>query len=247
MGKFQKGFFVGAATAAHQVEGNNIYSDCWAQEQLKYSIFQEPSLDAVDHYNRYQEDIEYMADAGLNAYRFSIEWARIEPEQGKFVETEIEHYRNVIRCCREKGLEPFVTLHHFSSPLWVIQKGGWESEDVIQYFAEYVEYVMNKLGNEIKYVCTINEANMGLQIAAIMERQKRQEKANASRRKEEGQQVQLGMDSEKMEENERLGAEENERVFYTATPQTFCSSRTEQGDFIVKKAHKKAVPIVKEL
>ena len=65
MGKFQKGFFVGAATAAHQVEGNNIYSDCWAQEQLKYSIFQEPSLDAVDHYNRYQEDIEYMADAGM--------------------------------------------------------------------------------------------------------------------------------------------------------------------------------------
>ena len=173
MGKFQKGFFVGAATAAHQVEGNNIYSDCWAQEQLKYSIFQEPSLDAVDHYNRYQEDIEYMADAGLNAYRFSIEWARIEPEQGKFVEIEIEHYRNVIRCCREKGLEPFVTLHHFSSPLWVIQKGGWESEDVIQYFAEYVEYVMKKLGNEIKYVCTINEANMGLQIASIMERQKR--------------------------------------------------------------------------
>lgn len=247
MGKFQKGFFVGAATAAHQVEGNNIYSDCWAQEQLKYSIFQEPSLDAVDHYNRYQEDIEYMADAGLNAYRFSIEWARIEPEQGKFVETEIEHYRNVIRCCREKGLEPFVTLHHFSSPLWVIQKGGWESEDVIQYFAEYVEYVMKKLGNEIKYVCTINEANMGLQIAAIMERQKRQEKANASRRKEEGQQVQLGMDSEKMEENERLGAEENERVFYTATPQTFCSSRTEQGDFIVMKAHQKAVHIIKEL
>lgn len=210
MGKFQKGFFVGAATAAHQVEGNNIYSDCWAQEQLKYSIFQEPSLDAVDHYNRYQEDIEYMADAGLNAYRFSIEWARIEPEQGKFVETEIEHYRNVIRCCREKGLEPFVTLHHFSSPLWVIQKGGWESEDVIQYFAEYVEYVMKKLGNEIKYVCTINEANMGLQIASIMERQKRQEKANASRRK-------------------------------------VCSSRTEQGDFIVMKAHQKAVHIIKEL
>ena len=84
---------------------------------MKYSIFQEPSLDAVDHYNRYQEDIEYMADAGLNAYRFSIEWARIEPEQGKFVETEIKHYRNVIRCCREKGLEPFVTLHHFSSRL----------------------------------------------------------------------------------------------------------------------------------
>lgn len=116
MGKFQKGFFVGAATAAHQVEGNNIYSDCWAQEQLKYSIFQEPSLDAVDHYNRYQEDIEYMADAGLNAYRFSIEWARIEPEQGKFVEIEIEHYRNVIRCCREKGTGTFRYSSSFFQP-----------------------------------------------------------------------------------------------------------------------------------
>ena len=119
-------------------------------------------------------------------------------------------------------------------------KGGWESEDVIQYFAEYVEYVMKKLGNEIKYVCTINEANMGLQISSIMERQKRQEKANASRRKEEGQQVQLGMDSEKMEENERLGAEENERVFYTATPQIILQQpyRTREY-FIVMKAHQK--------
>lgn len=223
MGKISKRIFVGAATAAHQVEGNNIYSDCWAQEQLKYSIFQEPSLDAVDHYNRYQEDIEYMADAGLNAYRFSIEWARIEPEQGKFVEIEIEHYRNVIRCCRERT-GTFRYSSSFFQPALGDPKGGWESEDVIQYFAEYVEYVMKKLGNEIKYVCTINEANMGLQIASIMERQKRQEKANASRRKEEGQQVQLGMDSEKMEENERLGAEENERVFYTATPQTFAAA-----------------------
>ncbi|MBR1814461.1 MAG: glycoside hydrolase family 1 protein, partial [Lachnospiraceae bacterium] len=94
-----KDFFVGAATAAHQVEGNNIHSDYWAQEQMPHSGFQEPSGIACDHYNRFEEDIEYMAKAGLNAYRFSIEWARIEPEEGHFDEKETEHYRQVIRCC----------------------------------------------------------------------------------------------------------------------------------------------------
>ena len=82
MQKFEKGFFVGAATAAHQVEGNNIHSDYWAQEQLPHTSFTEPSGIACDHYNRYEEDIRLLADAGLNAYRFSIEWARIEPEEG---------------------------------------------------------------------------------------------------------------------------------------------------------------------
>lgn len=83
MGKFAEGFLIGAATAAHQVEGNNIHSDYWAMEQMEYTSFTEPSLDAVDHYNRYEEDIRMMAEAGLNAYRFSIEWARIEPVQGQ--------------------------------------------------------------------------------------------------------------------------------------------------------------------
>ena len=78
MQKFEKGFFVGAATAAHQVEGNNIHSDYWAQEQLPHTSFTEPSGIACDHYNKYEEDIKLLADAGLNAYRFSIEWARIE-------------------------------------------------------------------------------------------------------------------------------------------------------------------------
>ena len=77
----------------HQVEGNNIHSDYWAMEHMKYGNFNEPSLDAVDHYNRYEEDIKMVAEAGLNAYRFSIEWARIEPKQGVYDENEIEHYR----------------------------------------------------------------------------------------------------------------------------------------------------------
>lgn len=116
MQKFEKGFFVGAATAAHQVEGNNIHSDYWAQEQLPHTSFTEPSGIACDHYNKYEEDIKLLADASLNAYRFSIEWARIEPEEGKFDPAEIEHYRKVIACCKAHGVEPVVTLLHFTSP-----------------------------------------------------------------------------------------------------------------------------------
>ena len=170
MQKFEKGFFVGAATAAHQVEGNNIHSDYWAQEQLPHTSFAEPSGIACDHYNRYEEDIRLVADAGLNAYRFSIEWARIEPEEGKFDPAEIEHYRKVIACCKAHGVEPVVTLLHFTSPKWLIAKGGWEAESTVEYFKRYVSYVMEQLGSELHYVCTINEANMGLQLAAISKR-----------------------------------------------------------------------------
>ena len=93
MGRFPNGFMVGASTAAHQVEGNNIHSDYWAMEHLKHTNFNEPSLEAVDHYNRYEEDIRLMAEAGLNTYRFSIEWARVERKEGEFDASEIEHYR----------------------------------------------------------------------------------------------------------------------------------------------------------
>ena len=99
------GFLLGASTAAHQVEGNNIHSDCWALEQMEDSSYKEPSLDAADHYNRYEEDIRLMAEAGLNAYRFSIEWARIEPEEGIYDENEIRHYESVLKCCRDNGIE----------------------------------------------------------------------------------------------------------------------------------------------
>ena len=174
MGRFPEGFLVGAATAAHQVEGNNIHSDYWAMEHLKHTNFNEPSLDAVDHYNRYEEDIRLMAEAGLNTYRFSIEWARIEPEEGKFDETEIEHYRKVLQCCRDNGIEPVVTMMHFTSPVWIIQKGGWESESTVEAFAKYCSFVVSRLGDLMHYVVTINEANMGIQVAAIAERYKRQ-------------------------------------------------------------------------
>lgn len=172
--KFKKDFFIGAATAAHQVEGNNIHSDYWAQEHMVHTDFLEPSGDAVDHYHRYEEDIQLMAGAGLNAYRFSIEWARIEPEEGCFDEKEVAHYLDVIHACKAHGIEPIVTLLHFTSPKWLISKGGWESDETPGYFARYTRYVMERLGSELRYVCTINEANMGIQVAAIAKRYMRQ-------------------------------------------------------------------------
>ena len=162
-----KDFLIGAATAAHQVEGNNIHSDNWVMEHIRHSDFVEPSGAAVDHYNRYKEDIRLLADAGLNAYRFSIEWARIEPEEGWFDEREIAHYRDVIHTCRENGVKPIVTLHHFSSPAWLIHRGGWGKAYVVDAFARYVRYVVTQLKGELEYICTINEANMGFQINKV--------------------------------------------------------------------------------
>ncbi len=248
---FTKDFMIGAATAAHQVEGNNIHSDYWAQEQMPHTSFTEPSGIACDHYNRYEEDIQMLAQAGLNAYRFSIEWARVEPEEGKFDETEIEHYRRVIACCKANGVEPIVTLHHFTSPVWLIRKGGWEAESTIEDFARYTKYVMEHIGDELNYVCTINEANMGLQLAAISNRfrmmAEQAAKAAAKAGEEAEGTVQVGMNFAKMMENRKYAAMENAEVFGTPEPQIFVSSRTPEGDVLVFRAHQAAKKVIKEL
>ena len=247
--KFGSDFLLGAATAAHQVEGNNIYSDYWAQEHMEFTSFAEPSGLAVDHYHRFEEDIKLMSAAGLNAYRFSIEWARIEPKQGKFDAEKIEHYRKVLQCCRANGIEPIVTMHHFSSPKWLIEKGGWEAETTVGYFADYCKYVIEQLGDEINYVCTINEANMGLQLAAIAEKFMKMMKATAAKKREgvgtnlEGQ-VQVGLNISPMKRMAKQ-AEENVKVFGTDKPQTFVSMRTREGDILVMKAHQAAKAAMK--
>ena len=241
---FPKGFFIGAATAAHQVEGNNTHSDYWAQEHLPHTSFTEPSGLACDHYSRYEEDIKLLADAGLNAYRFSVEWARIEPEEGKFDENEIEHYRKVIACCRANGVEPVVTLMHFTSPVWLIRKGGWEAESTIEYFRRYAAYVTEKLGSELMYICTINEANMGLQLAAIAKRFQLMARQAAKAKSAEGT-VQVGINFEKMMENMKFAAMENAEIFGTPQPQVFVSSRTPEGDALVFRAHQGAKEAIK--
>lgn len=247
MEKFEKGFLLGAATAAHQVEGGNLHSDYWAQELLPHTSFTEPSGIACDHYNRYEEDVALLAAAGLNAYRFSIEWARIEPEEGKFDPAEIEHYRRVIACCKAHGVEPIVTLMHFTSPRWLICKGGWEAETTIEYFKRYCVYVIGQLGSELHYVCTINEANMGLQLAAISRRFRLMAEQAAQKAKSAEGAVQVGMNFEKMMENARFAAAENAEAFGTPQPQVFVSERTAEGDRLVMRAHAAARDAIKAI
>lgn len=247
MSKFPKGFFLGAATAAHQVEGNNCNSDCWAQEQMPHTTYKEKSGIACDHYNRYAEDIRLMKQAGLNAYRFSIEWARIQPEDGVFDESQIAHYRDVIRCCKENGLEPVVTLFHFSSPVWLIRKGGWEAETVVEDFAKYVAYVIKALGSDLHYVCTINEANMGLQVAAISRRYTMMAKRAAAAAAKAGGEVQMGLNMQAMMENMKYQAMENMAAFGTAQPHCFNLGGSEHSDLLVMKCHQAAKKIIKEI
>lgn len=255
MKKFAGEFMLGAATAAHQVEGNNIYNDYWVQEQVPHSIFNEPSLDAVDHYNRYEEDIRLMAEAGLNTYRFSIEWARIQPERNVWNEVEVEHYRKVLRCCHENGIRPIVTMMHFSSPKWLISMGGWENPDVVELFATYCRRLAKELGNEMEYVCTINEANMRLQLASLMkDMMKRMQGMSAGGQNTGGKEtggreseVQVGINLNK--KNMMLGMMECAQAFGLSNPMdmhTFVSQCTPEGDLLVMKAHEAARDAMKE-
>lgn len=256
MRKFSKDFLLGTATAAHQVEGNNVHSDSWVMENMKYTSYEEPSLNAVDHYNLYKQDIAMMAEAGYNAYRFSIEWARIEPEEGVFDEKEIEHYRDVIACCRMYGLEPMVTLHHFSSPKWIITKGGWEADTIVGDFKNYCIYIIERLGNEIKYINTINEANMRLQFARIMQNftkrmqyQSEQQNQRNSQGQNASENLQIGIDVQAMMKLQETMEKESRQVFQLAEGMkvnNFHSPCTAHGDELIIQAHEAARDAIKE-
>ncbi len=177
--KFPQGFFWGAATSSHQVEGGNVNNwsewekknaeklvkeakDKWQDWQKQkfpemFSTQNYISGCACDHYHRYEEDFDLAKEGGHNAHRFSIEWSRIEPEEGRFNEMEMEHYRKVVKALRSRGIEPFVTLWHWTNPLWLEKKGGCENRKFPQYFARYAEYVVRQIGDDIKFWLTLNE------------------------------------------------------------------------------------------
>lgn len=168
---FPKDFLWGTATSAHQVEGNNKNSDWWEWEQSKdYSAGVdkfthqkrpwplEPSGDACDSYNRYEEDFDLCVSMHNNAVRISIEWARLEPEEGKFSDEEFTHYRKVLEAARKRGLKTFVTLHHFTNPIWIAKKGGWENREIVKYFERYAGECTKRLGDVMDSVMTINES-----------------------------------------------------------------------------------------
>jgi beta-glucosidase len=160
--KFPSGFLWGTATAAHQVEGGNINCDSWLLEHLDSTVYTESSGDACDHYHRYADDMTLLARLGFNAYRFSIEWARIEPAEGEFSLAQLEHYRRMLAACRENGLKAVVTLHHFTSPRWLAARGGWESRETARLFARYCERIVGHLGDLVDVACTLNELNLGV-------------------------------------------------------------------------------------
>lgn len=158
---FPTGFLWGASTAAHQIEGGNVNSDWWQREwgRVPGASVEEPSGDAADSYHRYPQDMALLAGAGLGAYRFSIEWARIEPEQGFVSRAEIDHYRRMVDTARELGLDPVVTLHHFTNPQWLARDGGWHADGAVDAFRRYVEAALPVIEG-VGLVCTINEPNM---------------------------------------------------------------------------------------
>ena len=157
---FPEHFLFGAATAAHQIEGGNVNADWWAFEHDPGSGVIDTSGDACDSWHRWVQDLDIAQAIGLNAYRFSVEWARVEPEPGEVSDAALDHYRRVAAGCRERGLIPVVTLHHFTLPRWVAERGGFESAELPGRLAAYAARVGDALGDLIGLACTINEPSV---------------------------------------------------------------------------------------
>lgn len=152
--KFPHNFFWGSATSSHQVEGSNDNNDWW-QWELKNSKFF--SDKACQHYQLYKEDFGLVSNLNHNCHRFSLEWSRIQPTENSFSKEAINHYIDVIDQLRARNIEPVVTLHHFTNPVWFLEKGGWANKKLKKYFIEYVNYVVDMFAGKVKYWVTINE------------------------------------------------------------------------------------------
>ena len=155
--KFPEGFYWGSATASYQVEGGIGNTD-WAKAAGEGRV---PACGrACDHYHRYEADFDIAKELGHNAHRLSVEWARIEPEEGRFDEVAIEHYREVLKALHTRGITPFITIWHFTLPLWFSERGGFERKDSPEIFARYSAYVVEKLGDLCANFSTINEPSV---------------------------------------------------------------------------------------
>lgn len=161
-GAMPRGFLWGAAISAHQSEGNDLNSDSWLLENLPETVYKDPSGDACDSYHRYDQDFAIARSIGLTCYRFGIEWARIEPEPGRFSQAELDRYAKVLASCRAHGLLPIVTYNHFTVPLWFAKRGGWEAPDSADLFARFCERATHALGDQIGMASPFNEANIHL-------------------------------------------------------------------------------------
>jgi len=159
-GQFPDDFIWGAASAGHQVEGNNVNSDIWLLENVKPSLFKEPSGDACNSFELWETDLDLCKALGLSAYRFSIEWARIQPEPGFYSQAMIDHYKRIIEGCHKRNLVPMVSFNHFASPQWFAARGGWTNPQAPQLFADFCQRAASDLADGIGYAVTFNEPNL---------------------------------------------------------------------------------------
>ncbi len=181
---FPKGFFWGASTASHQVEGGTLNQwTVWelanaknlsssAQKRLGWlDNWDQIKIEALDpenyvsgkgisHYDRYEEDFDLAKKLNLNAFRFGIEWSRIEPSEGNWDEEAILHYRKYIKELKKRGLEPFLNIWHWTVPVWFDEKGGFKKKSNNRYFTRFVSKIAEEYASELNYIITINEPNV---------------------------------------------------------------------------------------
>ena len=165
--RFPDGFVWGAATAGHQIEGNNVNADYWFLENLRPTMFVERSGDACDSYHRYADDIAFLAHLGLNCYRFSIEWSRIEPSRDHFSQATLDRYKRVIECCHSHGVAPAVTFFHGTAPLWFATAGGWLNPEAPALFARFCATAASDLADDMAFAFTLNEPQVGMVFRSI--------------------------------------------------------------------------------
>jgi len=157
---FPADFLWGVATAGHQNEGGNSSSDTWFLENVTPTVFREKSGRAANGWELWESDLDLVAGMGLNAYRFSVEWARVESAPGTFEPDALDHYEAIVDGALARGLAPVVTFNHFTAPHWFAQKGGWLDGDSASRFAVYADAVMQRFGDRIAYAVTLNEPNL---------------------------------------------------------------------------------------
>jgi len=157
---FPAGFRWGTATAAHQIEGGNTNNDWWAWEHNPASGCKESSGDACDSWHRWPEDVALLQELGFTDYRFSLEWSRIEPADGELSVVALDHYARLCEALLAAGIDPVVTFHHFTTPTWLAERGGWAQPDTAERFAAFCSAAADRLRDVMRRACTINEPNI---------------------------------------------------------------------------------------
>ncbi len=158
--RFPDRFSWGTSTSAYQTEGGGSNTDWWRYERAEGTHCAEVCGDACDSWNRFEEDLDLIVELGLNSYRFSIEWARIEPHRGVTDADALAQYRRILEACHARAILPVVTLHHFTLPLWVADLGGFEYPEIASLMGAYATVVGDALGDLIGIACTVNEPNI---------------------------------------------------------------------------------------